>query len=91
MLAESKSPHRRFGGRGEFKKMLLDGRVKLKLDASDLASVLHVDLLDHGLEQRLLCFGRRFFEKALELGEGLPDLLERDWVGSAVRQLPLRK
>jgi hypothetical protein len=65
LLTESKSPLRRFGGRGQFKKMLLHGRVEFELDASDFAPVLYVDLLDHGLEQRLLRFGRRFFEQLL--------------------------
>jgi hypothetical protein len=90
LLAKSKSPLRRFGGRGEFKKMLVDGRSKLNFDALDLAPVLDVDLLDHGLGERLLRFGRRLGEQSLELRESLPDLLERDGVGRAVRQLPFR-
>lgn len=89
MLAESKSPLRRFGGRGQFKKMLFDGRVKFEFDARDFAPVFHVDLLHHGLEQRLLRLGRRLFEQLVKLRERPPDLLERDGVGHAVRQLPL--
>ncbi|AKG37350.1 hypothetical protein [Paenibacillus durus] len=52
MLAEIKSPLRRFGGRGRLKNMLLDGRFKLNFDALDIALVIDVDLLDHGLEER---------------------------------------
>ncbi|WP_155986979.1 hypothetical protein [Paenibacillus durus] len=32
--------------------MLLDGRFKLNFDALDIALVIDVDLLDHGLEER---------------------------------------
>ncbi len=62
MLAESKSPLRRFGGKGQFKKMFLDCRIELKLDACDFASVFQVDLLHHGLKKRLLRLGRHVFE-----------------------------
>lgn len=86
-------PLRHFGGRGQFKKMFFEGRVKLKLkfdsDSRYFAVVFHVDLRNRGLEQRLLCLRRRFFEQLLKLRERLPHLLERDGVRHAVCQFLL--
>lgn len=45
------------------------------VDASDFTPVLHVDLLDHGLEQRFLRLGRHFFEQLLEQGKHLDTLV----------------
>ncbi|MEY9095888.1 hypothetical protein [Paenibacillus sp. RC84] len=59
-LRKAKSPLRRFGEKGQLKKMLLDGRVKFQFDAFDLAPAFDVDRHDHRLEECFLRFERLF-------------------------------
>ncbi|OME64301.1 hypothetical protein BSK65_29025 [Paenibacillus odorifer] len=65
--------------------MLLDGRVELEL----FFSVFHVNLLDHGVEQRLLRLGRGFLQQIVELCQRLPDLRKGNGLRHAVLQFAL--
>lgn len=77
----SKSPFRRFGRRGQFKKMLLHLRVKFQFNALNVLRNAEVDLPDDALEEGLLRLRGRRVQQRVELAQQLLNQLHRNWVG----------